>query len=93
MAIINNPPVTSVDELIQDQAGDYLLIGVFYEWRNFFTSVYTICNALTQSGTTAKRPAVGLWVGRMYFDTTLGIPIWLKSTGPVVWCNSAGAAV
>jgi hypothetical protein len=40
-------------------------------------------------GTTAQRPAtVGL--GTMYFDTTLGIPIWWKGT---VWVNASGVTV
>lgn len=92
MALINTPPNTAVDTLAQ-QDGAYQLTGVLDGWRNFFQAVYGICTALTTSGTTAKRPTVGLWIGRTYFDTTLGIPIWLKSTGPTVWCNSAGAAV
>jgi hypothetical protein len=92
MALINSPPTTAVDQLAQE-GGTYSLAGVVEGWRNFFQAVYSICTALTTSGTTAKRPTSGLWIGRTYFDTTLGIPIWLKSTSPTVWCNSAGAAV
>jgi hypothetical protein len=38
-------------------------------------------------GTTSARP-VGQPVGFMYFDTTLGIPIWYTDTG---WVNATGA--
>ncbi len=32
------------------------------------------------SGVTASRPSSGNWVGRQYFDTTLGKPIWWNGT-------------
>jgi hypothetical protein len=53
--------------------------------------VFVVCSALTQSGTTAQRPTSLLWVGRTYFDTTLGYPVWLLSTGPDVWVDATGA--
>lgn len=89
MAVVSSPGTTAVDV----QGKDGKLVGVSSGWRNFFNSVFNVCNALTMSGTTARRPTAGLWVGRTYFDTTLGIPIWLQSIGPVVWVNSAGAPV
>lgn len=85
MSIINSLPTTPVDE--QDKSGR--LRGVSGGWRNFFGDVQTICNALTQSGTTANRPSTFLWTGRMYFDTTLGKPIWYKTVG---WVDATGAA-
>lgn len=86
MTIINSLPTTAVDE--QDKAGK--VRGVSSGWRNFFGDVFTVCNALTQSGTTANRPATLLWTGRMYFDTTLGKPIWYKTAN---WVDATGAAV
>lgn len=59
-------------------------------WQEFFNLVVTLLSALTQSGTTAQRPAKVLWVGRTYFDTTLGIPIWYRGT---VWVNASGGVV
>lgn len=45
-------------------------------------------------GDTASRP---VWpathVGTMYFDETLGIPIWCRSVNPEVWVDSAGTVV
>ena len=85
--MINPPPANAVD--LQDPQGR--LVTVDYGWRNFFSSVFTVCSALTQSGTTAQRPTSLLWVGRTYFDTTLGYPVWLLSTGPDVWVDATGA--
>lgn len=45
-------------------------------------------------GTTAARPTADLELGQMFFDSTIGKPIWLKATTPsVVWVDSTGAAV
>lgn len=45
---------------------------------------------LKSSGVTGDRPIVGLFIGRTFFDTTLGIPIWYSGTN---WKNSAGTTV
>ena len=46
-----------------------------------------------QAGTTALRPAPGDVLGCMYFDTTLGIPIWYDGNVLTGWCDSSGASV
>lgn len=84
MPLIGQPPNGPVDE-----NGTAVSTG----WANFFSTVGSLLNAMTLSGTTAKRPTTMLWVGRPYFDTTLGYEIWLRSIGPVVWVNGAGAPV
>lgn len=86
MALISSPGTSPVDT----QGADGQLVGVTGGWRNFFNSVYNICNALTMSGVTGNRPTAGLWTGRMYFDTTLGKPIWFKTAG---WVDATGAGV
>jgi hypothetical protein len=58
-------------------------------WKPFFSSVFQLLVAMTQSGTTAKRPTSFLWVGRMYYDTTLGLPIFYKGPG---WVKADGTA-
>ncbi len=78
MSLINSPPNFPVDVIEGNRP-----IAVFQGWRNFFVSVYNICNALTMSGTTAQRPTTLLWAGRMYFDISLG------SAGKPVWRNKA----
>lgn len=62
-------------------------------WGQWFARVHRIVSAVQSSGSTADRPTKVLWVGRTYFDTTLGIPVWVQSVSPVVWCNSVGVAV
>lgn len=44
----------------------------------------------TQSGVTADRPTTGLYLGRQYFDTTLGYPIWYDGTN---WVDATGSTV
>jgi hypothetical protein len=43
----------------------------------------------TASGTTANRPATVI-VGFLYFDTTLGIPVFWNGAN---WVNASGAVV
>ena len=50
-------------------------------WRSWFAAAGKILNGVTESGTTANRPTKGLYTGRMYFDTTLGKPVWYKTAG------------
>lgn len=86
--LINQPPSTTVDDA--DPLDGAMRVRT--EWRNFFQSAYAICNALTQSGTTAQRPVKLLWIGRVYFDVTLGYPVWVQAVTPaVVWCDATGA--
>ena len=86
MALIFQPPTTAVDT--QNERG--LLMPPSEGWRNFFVAVFNICNALTTSGTTAQRPTKLLWIGRMYFDTTLTRPIWYTGTN---WIRADGVVV
>jgi hypothetical protein len=60
-------------------------------WTQVFTRWHRIILSVQQSGTTAQRPDTLLWLGRRYFDTDLGIPVWVQSVGPVVWCDATGA--
>lgn len=62
-------------------------------WIHYFAVISPIIASLADSGTSSTRPSVGLWVGRQYFDTTLGLPIYVKSLTPTVWVNAAGAVV
>jgi hypothetical protein len=62
-------------------------------WAQWFARVQRIVSSVQSSGVTADRPTKGLWVGRTYFDTTLGKPIWVLSVNPAVWVNGAGGVV
>lgn len=86
MSVVSGLGTTAVDS----QDGQGRLVGVASGWRNFFNSIFNVCNALTMSGTTAHRPTAGLWIGRTYFDVTLGIPIFYNGA---FWINAAGVPV
>lgn len=60
-------------------------------WLQVFARWQQVIVSARQSGTTANRPVTGLWIGRQYFDTTLGLPVWVQSAAPVVWCDATGA--
>ena len=60
------------------------------EWLNL---IWLAANSVTESGTTAQRPTTNLWIGRVYMDTTLGMPIWVSAVTPsIVWVDATGAS-
>jgi hypothetical protein len=59
-------------------------------WKAFFTDVYNGIFATQQSGITSNRPVKLLFIGRFYFDTTLGLPIWYNGTN---WIKADGTVV
>lgn len=77
-----------VSAALSDESG-----RVSTPWAQWFQRVTAGVGSLYQSGTTANRPTTLLWVGRRYFDTTLGYPVWVRSVRPVVWVNASGVAV
>lgn len=58
-------------------------------WASWITRASIIISGVSESGTTANRPTTQLWVGRMYFDTTLGKPVWYEGPG---WVDATGAS-
>jgi len=49
-----------------------------------------IAGQKTISGTTVERPSDDLWIGLVYFDTTLGKPVWWDGTN---WVDATGTQV
>ena len=90
MSLLGQLPTGAVDTLQFDKQRKPFLSGIVTGWQNFFNAVQMICNALTQSGTTAQRPMNNLWIGRTFFDKTLGFQICYNGTA---WVNSAGTPV
>ncbi len=66
---------------------------VTVQWNQWFQRLQTIAETVSASGTTANRPTRLLFVGRQYFDTTLGKPVYVKAVNPAVWVDATGAAV
>lgn len=62
-------------------------------WTAWIKKLSLYAGSINDSGTTANRPTKDLWIGRPYFDTTLGYIIHIKTVSPVVWVNGAGATV
>lgn len=70
---------------VQDSSGN-----ITAPWQIYFSQVFKAITALESSGTTAQRPVKGLFVGRQYFDTSLGYVIHYNG---INWVNSAGSVV
>lgn len=62
----------------------------FRTWAQWLSYVHMSVTAMRQSGTTAERPTNMLWIGRRFFDTTLGYPVWVQSVRPAVWVDATG---
>lgn len=63
------------------------------QWLQWFDRVHSVASAQQQAGPTAARPTSRLWIGRQFFDTTLGLPVYVKSVNPAVWVDGAGTVV
>jgi len=59
-------------------------------WVSWLTQMCTYIVSNYQHGTTAERPTTGLWIGRRYFDDTLGKPVYVKTISPIVWVDGVG---
>lgn len=62
-------------------------------WMTWFNQAYTILFAAQSSGTTGQRPTTNLWVGRTFYDVSLGKPVWVNSVNPTVWKDASGSVV
>lgn len=85
-----NPVPTSPQ--ISDSKG--VLVPVY---QAFIASIFNWLSPVGQSGTTAQRPVnsnqVFMYIGRSYFDVSLGKPVFVKSLNPTVWVDGSGAVV
>jgi hypothetical protein len=81
MTIINNAPVS--DAMVLQDGRPKL------GWITWFSQVYAICFDVQNSGTTAQRPTKNLYIGKPYFDTTLGYGIKYNGTAWVRWDGTA----
>lgn len=66
-------------------------------WSQVYTRWHRIITASQQSGPTSERPTSLLWVGRIFFDTSLGAngkPIWVAQVKPsIVWVDATSTPV
>lgn len=91
MAVITDAPDTEMfedpSERKNPKQGKKYMAGVWSAWLH---QAFLCCFATQDSGPTASRPTTELWIGRRYFDTSLGKPVYLKSLGPNVWVDGVG---
>jgi len=55
------------------------------EWYPWFQNASNAVNSLYQSGTTAERPTTNVYLGQLYFDTTLGTLVMITNLDPLTW--------
>lgn len=62
-------------------------------WQTYHNSVQQTVFAVSRSGTTSSRPTSSLdgrFTGMPYFDTTLGLTVFLKIASTNVWVKGDG---
>lgn len=79
--MINKP---SLGEPVVDENGK-----AARSWWAWFDEITFLVGLSQQHGTTANRPTARLFIGRQYFDDTLGYPIWWDGTA---WVKYDGTA-
>jgi hypothetical protein len=55
----------------------------------FFRTAFIVIFDMQNSGPTGERPVENMYVGKPYFDVTLGLPIWYDGSQ---WIDATGAA-
>ncbi len=85
MSLINGIPRQN----ITDRSGNLLT-----PWLGWFSNMQNLLFPIGNNGSTTARPTTNLWIGQIYFDTTLGYPVFVQSLGPpAVWVNASGSVV
>jgi hypothetical protein len=75
---------TDYSQAYQDQINNALRL--YFNQIDSFTQAVSIPDV----GATTQRPTQNLLSGQIFFDSTLGIPIWWTGTK---WVNASGTAV
>lgn len=83
-------PIPQGSPIGSNKAGPVTLSSMWITW---LSQLFNAASALGDNGTTAQRPTAGLYIGRDYFDATLGYKVTVKSLNPTVWVNGAGGVV
>ena len=98
MATITGPKIQMPSAISQivNIGEDGKAVSIAIDWASLFHSLQQTTFNLSRSGPTASRPLKtldGRYIGMPFYDTTLGLPIFLHSVNPDVWHNGAGAVV
>lgn len=79
--MINTPPISG--PFVSQDGRVTLPVAT---WLNI---LWLVSNSISESGTTSQRPTTNLWVGRPFFDTTLGKPVFWDGSAWVYWLAPA----
>lgn len=60
-------------------------------WMRWLYAFVSSFNVVTGSGTTSQRPSPAPFVGFMFFDTTIGKPVWAKTLTQYVLSDGTNA--
>jgi hypothetical protein len=73
--------------------GELVSMTLKQDWATLFMGLQQIAYSATRYGTTGNRPTAstaGRYIGMPYFDTTLGLPVFLKTASTSVWVKADG---
>jgi hypothetical protein len=76
-------------EKIWDVHSNNLYMGIY---KKLTMNGNQLSDFYSDSGTTAQRPTPR-GISQLYFDTTLGKPIWVKQVSPAIWVDATGTTV
>lgn len=65
------------------------------EMASWLKRAFILFTSVQESGITANRPTKLMWVGRRYYDTTIGKPVYASAISGVTitWKDATGAVV
>ena len=97
MATIAGPKVEVPAALSQmfDTDTNGNILAVKPEWQSFFHALQQIAFLVSRSGPTGSRPTsttAARFTGLPFFDTTLGLPVFLKTASSNAWVKADGSA-
>jgi hypothetical protein len=75
------------------EQGKQVPVALNTQFNAWLSQLQAAVKPLGGNGATAARPIAGLYIGLLFFDATLGYPVFVKSLNPTVWVNGAGGVV
>lgn len=96
--VVQMPPaVSEMFDIIRDERGAVVALNMKQDWAGLLSTLAELSTAATRNGASSDRPTsdfVTRYVGMPYFDTSLGLPVFLKTAthhaSTDVWVDAAG---
>ena len=86
-------PSTLAQMFTYDEQGQ--ITGLTPQWAQFFHALEGLVKVATKSGASTDRPTSTMqwrYTGMPFFDTTLGLTIFLKTASSNAWVKADGTA-